>query len=159
MKNKEKSFSLIEVIISVFLITTGTLGAFALIQRTVAFTSINSSRLVASYLAQEGVEVVRNIRDVNWLTKVNWDNGLSFCSMGCEADYNDSSLSSYSSRFLKISSEGFYNYDSGENTIYRRKITITSPEVDILEVLVDVEWQERGRTHTVSVLEKLYNWR
>ncbi len=62
-----KSFTLIEVIIAIFILTMGTVGAFSLIQRTIAFTSISSSRLTAAYLAQEGMEIARNIRDSNYL--------------------------------------------------------------------------------------------
>ncbi len=157
-----KSFTLIEIIVATFLITVGTVGAFALIQRTVAFTAISSSRLVAANLAQEGIEIVRNIRDGNWLEArtnpgISWDDGLAGCSTGCEADYNDLILSPDASRFLKVEN-GFYNYDSGTNTHYKRKITLV-PQVDILEVSVEVTWQERARMHQVISQTKLYNWR
>jgi type II secretory pathway pseudopilin PulG len=123
---KNRSFTLIESVVAIFLLTVGTVGAFSLIQRTLAFTATSSSRLVAAYLAQEGIELVRNIRDSNYLAKIDWNSGLTACASGCEMDYNDTVLSSFAGRFLKIDG-GFYNYDSGTNTIFKRKITIASP--------------------------------
>ena len=52
---------MIESTIAIFLLIVGTVGAFTLIQKTITFTAISSSQLVASYLAQEGIEVIRNI--------------------------------------------------------------------------------------------------
>ena len=72
----KKAFTLIEVLIAIFLITVGIAGAFDLIQRTVAFSAISSSRLEAVYLAQEGIEIIRNTRDSNWLAENPWDSGI-----------------------------------------------------------------------------------
>ena len=129
----QKSFTLIEVIVAIFLITVGTVGAFSLIQRTIAFTVISSSRLVAANLAQEGIEIVRNTRDTNWLSDNPWDEGLS------SGDWQDVEM-------------------NGQATNFQRRITIT-PSVDVLDVQVEISWQERLRTHQVTVQTKLYNWK
>ena len=158
----KRGFTLMEVLVAIFLITVGVLGAMALVNQTTTFTQGTSSRLVAAYLAQEGIEIVRNIRDSNFLkihkgeAGVNWDTGLTGCTGGCEADYNDSVLIS-ADRYLKIDA-GFYNYDSGLDTPFKRKITITPDGSDILKVSVEVSWQERGRAHQVTAQENLYQW-
>ena len=158
-----KSFTLIEVLAAIFLITVGIAAALIVINQTTVFTQVTSSRLVASYLAQEGIEIVKNIRDSNFLkihkgiiTEEHWIDGLTGCEGGCEADYNDSGLVS-ADRYLKING-GFYNYDSGIETAFKRKITITPDGSDILKVLVEVSWTERGRTHQVTAQENLYKW-
>jgi prepilin-type N-terminal cleavage/methylation domain-containing protein len=152
-----KGFSLIETLIAVFLITMGTAGAFALIQQTITFTSASSARLRAAYLAQEGIEIVRNIRDTNYLAQEAWDSGLSGCASGCEADYNDTILSAYAGRALKINS-GLYSYDSGTASFFKRRITVL-PETNILNITSQVTWTERGKSYDVSAQTKLYNWR
>ena len=53
-----KAFTLIEIVVAMFLLTVGTVGAFSLIQKTIAFTSIYSSQLQATYLVQEGMEII-----------------------------------------------------------------------------------------------------
>ena len=73
---KPKGFTLIEVIVAIFLVTVGIGGVYALIQRTTAFTPVVSARFTAAYLAQGGIEMVRNIRDTNWLSGNPWDSGL-----------------------------------------------------------------------------------
>ena len=129
-----KGFTLIEIVVAIFLLTVGTMGAFSLIQQTIAFTSIASAQLAATYLAQEGIETIRNIRDSNFLANSTWDNGLA------SSDWQ------------------VVNFLDGSQSNFQRKITITSGGSDILEVSVEVSWSERGRTHQVTVATELYNW-
>ena len=56
-----KSFTLIEVLVATFVITLGVAGGLVVVSQTTAFTQITSSRLTATYLAQEGIEIVKNI--------------------------------------------------------------------------------------------------
>jgi type II secretory pathway pseudopilin PulG len=72
---KSAGFSLIEVVISVFLVAVGLVSSVQLISSGI-YTSLDSrDQMIAAELAQEGVELVRNIRDNNWL---NEGNGGSF---------------------------------------------------------------------------------
>ena len=153
IKNRS-GFTLIEVIVAIFILTIGVMGAYAVVQQIIASTSITSSRLVAAYLAQEGIEIVRNIRDTNFILGNDWDNGLGTGEK--EVDYTmENELESWTDRYLKIKSNGFYNYDSGSPTRFKRKITITKVEAYKREILVEVFW-EGGK---VSAKEYLYNWR
>jgi prepilin-type N-terminal cleavage/methylation domain-containing protein len=154
--NKNKGFTLIEVITAIFVITIGIGGAVTLINQTLGSIKTTSSKLVASYLAQEGIEIVKNIRDSNFLAGTDWTTGLTGCADGCEGDYTSQSLSPGSGNKLKIDG-GFYKYSGTEETPFERKITIT-PDVDALEILVEVSWQERGRTYKVIAQENLYDW-
>lgn len=145
------------------IITTGVVGAFGLVQKVVSFTSISSFRLTAAYLAQEGIEIVKNIRDTNWLEGAVWDDGLTGCDISpfCEADYtNTQSLDFSSGRFLEIH-QGFYKYavGVGTETSFKRKIIITPEGSDILHITVVVSWSERTRQHQFSVQQDLYNYR
>ncbi|MDP1538648.1 MAG: prepilin-type N-terminal cleavage/methylation domain-containing protein [bacterium] len=165
-----KSFTLVEVLIAMFLLTVGTVGAIHAIVRVIEATEVSSSQLIASYLAQEGIEIVRNIRDTNWLearTASNpWDEGLTNCSGGCIADYKhsygpnqlDPTLPAYNNQFLNIDTDGFYSYSTGPPTIFQRKITITPDGSDILKVSVTVYWTERGKSYSVTAQEDLYYW-
>ena len=172
----KNGFTLIETISAIFIILIGLIGGLTLITRTISFMSLASSRLAASYLTQEGIEIVRNIRDTNWLegSGTSWDEGLTECSTtGCVADYKhsygpdqlDPILPTYSSQFLNVDVDGFYSYDSsGSSTKFTRKITIIPNDTDdegyspIVDVLVSVQWQQLGKSHTVSAREYLYDW-
>jgi len=52
---------------------------------------------------------------------------------------------------------GFYNYETGTLTKFKRKITITFPNPDVMEVEVEVSW--KGKYSPLKVKEALYNWR
>jgi len=168
--NTKKGFTLIELLLTIFIVTIGLAAVFLIAQFPLHQTSISISRLTAAYLAQEGIEIVRNIRDTNWLEPSPWNSGLS--PGNYEADYTYSDLVSCSGscgyddlRKLKIDN-GFYKYSSGgEETKFKRKIAIESETdlesgTDHLKIKVTVYWKEKdGKTYTFpAVQENLYNW-
>lgn len=154
-----KGSTLLELIAVIFIITVGIVGVSSLITQTISLAASSSQKLTAIYLAQEGIEIVRNIRDTNWVAGGDWNNGLLDCSSGCEANYNDVVLSPWSGTgtILNLEPTGFYGYynPGGSPTPFKRKIMITQSGLDILKVSVSVEWQN----HSVSAQENLYNWR
>ena len=164
-------FTLLEVLVAIFVITVGLIGVMTVLQMTMFLTSISSSRLTAAYLAQEGIEIVRNVRDTNWLearaVANDWDEGLTNCLNGCIADYNhsygpdliDPNLPPFPDQFLDIDGNGFYSYSPGTPTKFQRKIIIQKTGPDRLDVRVQVMWSEKGKSYTFSAQENLYNWR
>lgn len=70
--------TLLEVIIAIAVIIAGVLGTISVIVASVRAGRVASDRLTALNLAREGMEIVRNIRDSNWLTPTSaWDAGLT----------------------------------------------------------------------------------
>lgn len=160
MPNK-KGFTIIEVVIAIFVITVGVGAAVILIAQTIGLVSTTSSKLIASYLAQEGIEIVRNIRDSNFIMLGTWTDDI--LDVGCpsniyEADYLSQTLSCVSGtgQKLKVNSN-YYNYLSGTETNFIRKIII-DPDVDEMEVLVEVSWQDKGNINQVTAQANLYDW-
>ena len=162
-------FTLIELIISIFILSVGIVGIFSAFSIVTILTANTVDQLTASYLAQDGMEIVRNIRDTNWLNmdagspaNASWVDGLS-CALGCEADYTTAtnaseafSMSSYLGRHLCINANGFYYYTNScsdsSTTKFKRKITIT-PVTDfdnnllnphIIKVTTQVAWEEKA---------------
>jgi prepilin-type N-terminal cleavage/methylation domain-containing protein len=158
----KKGFTLLEVIIAITIVTVGLVSVLGNIYQAVSYTSFSSSRLIALYLLQEGMEIVRNIRDENWLNNRDWGTGLG--AGDYEANYNDRSLSFYQDRPLKLDPNGFYSYESGTETRFKRKITISypnsseCPQDQCLSVQVTVFWNQLGREHQVQATQYLYNW-
>lgn len=68
--------SIIGVIVAVFIMTVGLVAILGLVNSAISASQTSKSRLIATFLVQEGIEVVRNIRDTNWLQGETWDNGI-----------------------------------------------------------------------------------
>ena len=173
-------FTIIEMVISIFILSVAVIALFGTFSIMVILSSEAEDRLIATYLAQEGIEIIRNIRDNNWLASaadsegVAWDQGLGACysAAGCEVDYRATGFGvnpayPWQDRFLKTSSDKyFYGYDSGTETKFKRKITIDETIAPhILKIKADVFWKRRpsiinpaGGDGTIEAEDILYNW-
>lgn len=156
----QKGFTLLEMLISILIITLGIISIFTGVIKYTQYTQQVRNNLTASYLAQEGIEIVKNIRDSNWTQGNAWNAGLTNClssGSGCEADYTSSSLSQVSGslRSLYIDSNGFYEYTGVTKTEFTRKIAVDPVGNDQLNIKVDVFWN--GIANTVR--ENIYNWK
>ena len=160
-------FTIVELMLAITLMATGIIAIYALIPHSIKIGEINRDKYLATQLAREGIEIVRNIRDTNWLEQMDsptatWDEGLTACVMGCEVDYTtpsiqDPILTAYGAgTYLKVDENGFYNYTTGIDTKFKRKVEIT-PIAGALQVKVTVNW---SGDYNDSVLEEiLYDWR
>ena len=68
----QKGFNLIEVAFSVAIITTGLLVIISLFNTNIKSEIKNKNKLIAVYLANESVEIVRQQRDNNWFSGIGW---------------------------------------------------------------------------------------
>jgi prepilin-type N-terminal cleavage/methylation domain-containing protein len=159
-KNREKGLTLIELMITVFVISVGLVATMSLIQDTLRSAAIVHSNLTAAYLAQEGVELVRNIRDTNWIELDSWDDGL-MCPDGCQIDYYSNVFEPYNdNNYLVIDENGFYRYGgTGIQRKFKRKITTTMTPENYLEIESIVSWDEEGENKSIKVINHLYDWR
>lgn len=70
-----------EVIIAVSILASGIAASVALMNRTIGLGSAVQNQLLGANLAQEGMEVIHNIRHTNWIkqgtTPTLWDAGLT----------------------------------------------------------------------------------
>src|SRR3989338_7885463 len=102
--NMKNGFTIIELIISIFILSVAVVGIFSAFSMMAILTADVTDRLTATYLVQEGMEIIRNIRDTNWLNMdagspgATWLDGLTSCSAnsgGCEVDYTTTGSGSY----------------------------------------------------------------
>lgn len=172
---KNKGFVFVELMIVIAVISVGLVAAMGMINRTQSEINIVRSRLTATYLGQEGLEIVRSIRDRNWIAEdACWLDGLhnegydvtllttaSYNSNSLDAKYVDVDVENHLTRDdfrLYKDSSGYYNHQGTGFTGFFRAIEITlrkdEENKDYLEVDVYVEW-EGGVVHISNVL---YNW-
>ncbi len=66
-------FSIIEVLVGIFIFSLGLTSIFALLTSSLNLNELNKNKIIASNLAREQIELVRNIRDTNYTTLHSWD--------------------------------------------------------------------------------------
>lgn len=156
----QSGFTLIETMISVLIFGLVLSAVSGLLNSNLSGAVLIKNNFVASSLIQEGMEVVRSIRDNEWHNSQAF--GTSITDGVYNVQWNSISLMAYDpSRYLKKDdSTGLFSYDSGGVTIFKRSVTITTvaPNVE-KKIVVDVFWSERGRNKTISAEEHLFNWR
>tara|TARA_B100000745_G_scaffold168274_1_gene110071 strand:- start:5597 stop:6100 length:504 start_codon:yes stop_codon:yes gene_type:complete len=160
-----QGFTLVETLVAIFVLTLSITGPLFIAQQSFTSAATARDRTTASFLAQEGIEYVRSVRDHNYLSnETNWLQDLGPCVGGnCRIDTSVSTYPAITScsatcPFLRQSSTGLFGYQNGTDTRYIRTISIT--QIQAHEVLVDVEvrWTQRGVTRNVTVEERLFNW-
>lgn len=158
-KNK-KGYVLIEAIIAITIAVVGLLGIFSLLSRSLSLNRVVADRFVASYLAAEGIEIVKNLVDNNILAGRPWNEALA--SGAYEADYTDTGLAPDSERFIRFNADtGAYGYGELTPTLMKRTITIgTSSDGEELTVGSRVNWTTRGGgKFDINLEEHLFHWR
>ena len=172
----KKGFTLVEALVAISILIIGILSAFILVSRSLYTFPLIQDRLTASFLVQEGIELVRNIRDSNFIKKakgenISWDSNLSYKCYTIEPaiSLNNSSSNNISlnetnceckkSTLLKFDdSRNFYNYQDGEETNFRRVIQIEKISNNEIKVTSTVCFKTKNIDFTVSAEDHLFNW-
>lgn len=153
-------FTLIEVLVSLALLTTGLIPAFVLASNAANLSTAIKNSLISANLAQEGVEVVQAIRYGNWFSGDPFDTGLTGCTIGCRVQYDSNALIAGGvATALRLNpTTGLYQYATGPDTIFTRTITITPVSAVELKVVSEVTWRERTVDKKVTIEDHLFDW-
>lgn len=125
-KNKKiKGFALIEVLFSLGMFVAGVIAVVSLMNQEISKSIDRRNEVIAGQLAQEGIELVRNIRDNNWLASpfVSSFDHISNTTTGT-INYGESSIATGRAYNIYLNG-GFYDYNSGgAGTVFKRRIII-----------------------------------
>lgn len=168
IKNKKLGFTLFEVIIGIYIIIMGLMGSLTLITYVLSNTSLSINRVVAANLTQEGIEIVRNMRDLS--EGAGGQSGWAYWfSCNCNpadgdwrAQYNDTGVlfPDWDRYLLFDASGGLYQYQGGVATPFKRKIHIERLPSGVEAIVIsEVFWTEKGRLYSVKADSRLWNWR
>lgn len=152
---ENKGQVLVESIIALTVLTLGFLSLIGLLNSSIGLTKIANENYIATYLAAEGIEVVKNIIDNNRLNPAAaWNQSLG--NGEYELEYNSLNMQSYQDRFLKFNNQNnTYNYSNGVDTIFKRKIIIQNL-TDAIKVASLVSWKSRGGVESKVQLEDVF---
>jgi prepilin-type N-terminal cleavage/methylation domain len=173
MKTPHKGFTLVETLVAISILMISIAGPYYSVYKAVQTTYIARDKLIATALAQEGIEYVRNVRDSNYLynvanpgAQVDWLNGLTPCTgsgVTCRVDTTKGTITppvtcNGACVPLNISSADVYTYDPGNPSRYTRSVNITAVDTKESIVTVTVTWVNSHMTNSIVVTEHLYNW-
>lgn len=97
LKKNRSGFTLVEMILAVFVFSLALAGLMTISSRGLKISKESQNQVIADYLALEGVEVVRNLRDSallrfsnqnNWQTVFNQDGCLSASELGAACSFS-----------------------------------------------------------------------
>lgn len=161
--NHPKAFTLVETILAITVMTLVIVTVSQLTQGSIKIGGKTARQFVAYHLAEEGLEIVRNMRDSNWLRNQPWNTGLESGIFDVSAatpglgtapftltPYADASLVP---EIVLSESEKFRRYV--EITV--RPAHDSAP--DILRVTSHVRYQEGDGEKTADLTMELTDWK
>lgn len=153
-----RGFTLVETLVALVILTIALGPALILSSNISSTASIIQHNLIAANLSQEGLEVIRALRDANWHNRLAFDTGLPDGIYRIE--WNSNTLIALGSNPpLKINT-GLYNYSSGTDTIFKRTVTITKINSEELRIISDVTWiEKKNRARSVKAESHLFDWK
>jgi len=134
-KNKKAGISVIEVVISIAIFSILATVGYEVYASTNKLSQRADNTAKANWLAEEGIEAVRSIRDTNYALLTVGTKGLATSSTGW-----------------------VFSGTSDVTNGFFRTIVVTNVSTDTQAIQSNVSWLEHGSTSTVSLNTRLTNW-
>ena len=167
----KKGFTLIETLVAVSILVLAVTGAFSAAHNGMMSSLYSKDQVTAFYLAQEAIEQIRNLRDQNGIrgNPQGWLSGIANpgdpCTFGntCYVDaLNDAApliLCPATCPTLLLNNNGFYSYDNGTTTKFRREVNISSISANEIVIEATVYWTKGVLVdRSFTAREHLFNW-
>ena len=185
IKLTKKSFTLVEVLVACGILIILVSAVVALGVTLINSATLSRQRITAYYLAQEGIETIRQIRDSNlvdgddttgWKT-LDYEWGVGSPYKDIVTDGSKSYLITTASPKNRLFLGPIGPINSGldvtiDGVKYTRKITFAPAGVDIpqlntkqkidanaVRAIVTISWKFKGNDKNVEVRELITNWK
>lgn len=127
-----KAQGLLETIVAIGVIMTGLVSVMALTVSNLNTQREAATRYQAVNLAREGIELVRNQRDSNWLAQQDtWDGIFTTPSTDLPSPFSN----------------------------FMRTVTVSGTTSDQRTVTAIVSWQQGGQKRDIKLTATLYDWK
>ncbi|MDQ3076058.1 MAG: prepilin-type N-terminal cleavage/methylation domain-containing protein [bacterium] len=186
-QKNNRAFTLIETLVAISVFTGAILGIMGVLSNNLADINYAKRKVIATYLAQEGVEYFRNMRDTFVLnqdaTSSGWNDflvkiadcektqGSSGCYFRDEMDYTDNNspitgplfgivpcLNGVCESLKYNTTVGSYGYTGLTDSGFTRTINTAIVNDHEIQIYSTVSWSHAGRSSSVSFSENLFNW-
>lgn len=169
-------FTLVETLVAITIFTISILAIMSVLGKGMSDTNYAKKQMTATYLAQEGIEYIRNMRDTFILSNANSADGwnsfgteVSICGLGNPCGF-DNSLDITDSIFLCTDmslcklylEDGNYSVNpTGTDSGFTRTISVDTTNLDPnneIKIISKVEWVQGSGNYQITFSENLYNW-
>jgi len=174
---KNKAFTLVETLVAISIFSISILGLLSVLTTGVVNTTYDKNKVVASYLAQEGIEYMRNMRDTyvlydttspsngwtlfrNKLTSCT--SSVASCGFNNVAPGPSTTISPCSGNTCELYlNQGVYSIDhsTGGDSGFARKVWMTVVDANKeVKIFSEIDWKQGSNTSTITFSENLFEW-
>lgn len=175
---KNRAFTLVETLVSISIFTVSLLGIMSILASGISSTNYAKKKMTAVYLAQEGIEYIRNVRDTKLLygneTAIAKWQQFQASTASCTSEGNPCKVGISSSGDISISrcggsngpcklyinTAGGYDVEPGVDSGFSRKVwreVVPGPD-ERMKVFSQVEWTQGSGQKKILFSEDLYQW-
>jgi len=167
---RQEGFTIVETLVAITVLMIAIAGPLVVASKGLFGADVSKDQMVASYLGQESMEAVKNIRDNNIYQGTNWLNGLSQCTKAspCDASALDGASQNPSITscvggpcIIYIEANG-YGHTGGQTSKFTRDFYIhdassvaSCASGDECGATVDVFWNEGAIPYSVSFTSEM----
>lgn len=164
--NKKNGFTLIEVLAILFIFSIGIMAALSLAIKSSYFHNAKKDLVNSAFLANEGLELMINIRDTNIILGQYYDDWDLLGSVGISKNYYSvdyysliaSSTTSIEQSVLQQDNTGFYLHNNDYNdSIFSRLITTKADSLASSSIESWVQWKNRDKVYNYKIETILYD--
>ncbi len=164
--------TLVEALIALSILTVGFVGVIGLLTKSFQLNRTTSNDTQATYLAAEGIEVVKNLIDhdvyeqLSGNSNYRWSSCFSSSGYYYPIDYETTDCSGLSHSSLPPDTQLYFDPAThmfttnafGTNpTDFVRNIEVTNNGEE-LDVKSMVAWSDGGQSNTITLEDHFYNW-
>lgn len=166
IQKTHSAFTLLEMLFAVIIFSFALVSLIGITGKGVVATITAKNQLTAQYLAEELIEVARNMRDSNYVAgNAAWDTGIAVCteSEPCDVDYSGSRPVLASDPGALYQNDGVFGpadtIGGGNPSIFSRELYFKTIGADNQGELVSiVRWQEKGIERKFELKTYIADW-
>ena len=168
---KGGGFTLVETLVAISIFTVSILGLLAVLSQGVSDIGYAKKKIIAEYLAQEGIEYIRNMRDTYVLYTIpgGWTAfkaDIAPCGLPDKCGFDNTLLlpdifvcSTNPEGCKLFEDNGNYNTNSlGDDSGFVRTIYTDPIGQDGIKIFSTVSWTQGSGERSITFSENLFNW-
>ena len=188
IKSNKQGFTFIETLVAITVLLVAVVAPMSLAQDGIIAAKLAQDQIVAFYLGQEGVEIIKNLRDTNRLNNAPGGQmsgaALSNCIVnvathetddGCTVDATSAPDGEFETERCITQCDNLYLDIAAARTLYtqnplgnletkyRREVKVWYPDPTdtneaVVEVVITWPFSRNGQPKTYKVKNYLYDW-